>query len=96
MSEVEVFLKRLTNARKKAKRVREEISVLRQSIIDAGANPDPWKVDNTNRNKSIFMRWKEGAKFTEIAKEYNLSSTTISNICNRVKRVLEQRKGKIK
>jgi Mor family transcriptional regulator len=87
-------IKKLESARKKAKKIREEIKSLRQTILDAGGDPDTWKPNNADRNKELYRKWKSGMKFSEIAREHHLSATTISTICHRIEKMLERKKEK--
>lgn len=78
--------------RKKQRELRKEIDELRQVIRDAGEDPDAPKIDLVPRNKEFYKKWKDGQKFSEIAREYKLSTTTVSNVCNRIERILETKK----
>jgi len=82
---------KLEIARKKQRDLRKEIDALRQNIREAGQDPDAPKIDLVPRNKEIYKKWKDGNKFVDIAKEYNLSTTTISSVCNRIEMTLERR-----
>lgn len=80
-------------AREKAKALRLEIDALRNFIVAHGGvlNHDTRRI--TRRNGQIYKRWVDGARFVDIAREFNLSTTTISGVCHRIDRVLEIKKG---
>lgn len=78
--------------RKKQRELRKQIDELRQFLRDAGEDPDARKIDLVPRNKEVYKKWKDGQKFSEIAREYKLSPTTISGVCNRIERILETKK----
>lgn len=81
--------------RTKARSIREEISQLRSFLISKGIEPDR-NVDHTKRNIKIFKDYKSGQKFTEIAKTFNLTPTTISGICKRVNYIIERKRDRYK
>jgi len=84
--------KKLASARKRSKKVRTEITSLRQFIIDAGGSPDPDKEAILTRNKAIYKKWKMGSRVAELASEYNRTPHTIRMICKRIDYILA-RKG---
>jgi Mor family transcriptional regulator len=84
--------KKLKEARGKQRELRKEIDRLRQLMRDIGEDPDAPEVDLTARNKRFYIQWKDGQKFTEIAREYKLSPTTVSSVCNRIEHTLENPK----
>jgi DNA-binding CsgD family transcriptional regulator len=83
---------KLEQARKKQRQLGFKINYLRQFIIDKGGNPDAPKVDLVPRNRSIYIEWKKGKSFTEIAQQHNLSTTRITFICHRIEKILELKK----
>jgi DNA-binding NarL/FixJ family response regulator len=93
---VQQAFKKLASARKRSKKIRTEIIDLRQFIIDAGANPDPEKENLLKRNKEIYKKWKRGRPVSEIAEEYNRSTTTIRVICKRIDYILERKGARYK
>jgi hypothetical protein len=90
------LIRELEATRRKAKKLREKINFLRQAVINLGGNPETWKPNNIKRNKSFYRRWKGGMQFAEIAREHDLSTTTISNVCNRIEKILATKRGNYK
>jgi Mor family transcriptional regulator len=43
------------------------------------------------RNNQMYKNYLKGKTFTELGKEYNLSSERIRQICNRLKRINEKK-----
>jgi hypothetical protein len=83
--------RRLEEARGLQRRIRSEIDELREQLINAGVNPDAPKIDLAKRNSRIHKKWKQGKTFTSLGKEFNLSPTRISSICNRIDHNLNSR-----
>lgn len=93
---VQEAFKKLASARKRSKKARVEVTSLRQFIIDAGVNPDPEKENLLKRNKEIYKKWKKGRPVSEIAEEYNRSTSTIRVICRRIDYILERKGARFK
>ncbi len=72
--------KKLRQARKKAKKIAEEIKAIRKKISDAGYDPDE-NEERTARNKEFYKKWKEGMPVAVIAKGTFLSPERIRVIC---------------
>lgn len=89
---LEAIKKKLKEARTRQREIRKEIDRLREIIRDAGGDPDAPEVDLTARNKRFYIQWKDGQTFAQIAKEYKLSITTVSNVCHRIDAILEHRR----
>jgi DNA invertase Pin-like site-specific DNA recombinase len=96
MNEIDELLKKLNSARKKAKKLREEMQVLRKAIIGAGGNPDPWTEKNIERNKAIYIKRQSGMSLAAIAREFNISSATVSTTCNRIEWLVLNKRGHYK
>ncbi len=75
--------------RKEQTILKKAIEQLRQTLIEAGENPDLPKLDLVGRNKEIYKRWKDGESFAQLAKAYNKSPTLIHNVCKRIEKALE-------
>ncbi|MFT3932174.1 MAG: hypothetical protein QM726_01055 [Chitinophagaceae bacterium] len=87
--EIDQLKRELFDARSRLRSVQKDIDDLKKAIIEGGGKLDlPWP-NVVPRNKEIYKRWKDGQKFSEIAKDYRLSITTISGVCNRIERTLE-------
>jgi DNA-binding NarL/FixJ family response regulator len=65
---------------------------LRETIFEAGGDPDEPRVDVLPRNKQIFRAWKDGRSVKVLAKEYKLSDQSIRAICRRIDKILETKK----
>jgi DNA-binding CsgD family transcriptional regulator len=89
---LETVKMKLKEARAKQREIRTEIDRLRQIIRDVGEDPDAPEVDLTARNKRFYIQWKDGQSFAEIAREYKLSTTTVSTVCHRIDKILEHRR----
>jgi len=83
---------RLDAARNLAGIIRKEVQALRAIVFELGGDPDAPKVDLTGRNSQFYIKWKCGMKFSEIARKFNLSTTTISSVCHRIDKSLESSK----
>lgn len=81
----------LKEARGRQRVLRKEIDRLRQMMRDAGGDPDAPEIDLTERNRQIYILWMEGNSFANIAKEYDKSVTTVSNVCHRIDYIVEKR-----
>ena len=89
---LEKTFKELTTARFQANELRKRIEGLRNSIREAGGNPDPPRIDVIPRNKEMFKMWKDGHHPKDIGKDYRLSPERVRQICMRIEAILE-RKG---
>lgn len=86
--ELEEAQKKLKAARKRGRKLREEINMLRDIIWEYGIDPDDNFRYLIDRNKEIYKRRAKGATFNAIGKEFNLSGGTISTICTLITRSL--------
>lgn len=84
---------KLEAAKRLQRHLRNQITELRKIIKDAGENPDIPKRDVTQRNKEIYIKWKNGMSFTKIAHEYKLSTTTVSSACHLIEFSLASEKA---
>lgn len=84
---------KLALARRRAKRLRKEIDYLRQVIRDAGIDPDK-TVNHAARNKMIYKKRKQGARYGELAKENKISTSAVGQICRKIDYILKTRKGR--
>jgi DNA-binding CsgD family transcriptional regulator len=83
---------KLKTARRKANVLRKEIKELRQLIKEKGSDPDEPKLDIIERNKAMFIEWKDGKSYQEIAADYKLTSSTVGDICRKLNRILTTQK----
>lgn len=84
---LEKALDELFEAKKKFKPLKKRTAKLNHMVEQAGGFPD--KNARIARNKAIYKKWKDGQKFSQIAKEYNLTSSAVSDICYSIDSALD-------
>lgn len=75
---------RLSLARKKAERVKEEIAQLNRMIKNFGAHPDEKR--RRRRDREIFRLHKQGYSYLDIGFEVRLSAERVRQICRQMER----------
>lgn len=93
---LETAKRKLLVAREQYAELRKEIDRLSDIIRNAGEDPPKLVSDLVERNKKIYVEWKRGKSFAALARELNLSSTTIASVCHRIEAILENRGRRFK
>lgn len=79
-------------ARKKKKKIIDEISMLRDVIISYGVDPNPAVEESKIRRQKIIRSYKKGIAFKKIAESVGVSAERVRQICYRYKRQMEMKK----
>lgn len=88
---------KLLLARTKEKRLREQISQLKEIIFGYGVNPDPRYEGIKERNKEMYRLHKKGWHPKKIAAKFNtITFERVRQICELMDKIAARKKEKSK
>lgn len=84
--EFEEAVKEFDAVHKEYKVLRARMLYLNKIIGESGGHPK--EQQRISRNKQFFQLWKSGLKYTHIAREYDVSQSTVRSVCKMINRSL--------